>query len=479
MRFLRKKRAAVVAAAVATVGAVTLLVVLPALASTPGDQVPPPSGAGVTPVDVGVGGNGTCSNLFPASPMSSGVSEYDNPNPQTASDLQSGNNDGVSFTLSASGNPKHQLLDVSATNAVILGIGVNGGSDTTVYDYRPSGVPADTGLHAPASKYSGVVNGVEQNITQYYGISHLTVCYEPVLSLSGTVYNDLNQSGTQDSGDLPLSGWTVTLYKTTSTSTSTASSDNTGATGSYSFSVPYDKSATYTVCEAPPSGTWVQTTPTASTAVCSSAGGSVLPNGYTVTSTPTQPLDFGNIKGYICSGSSSDPLGPTSGPSTYQIGSCKSGDTYTFPVGTVPAGTTTTGGVDIGGSPYIGYSTIGSNSAIVPTIEHLVIPDPYNGTQPEYTHVLYTSGTDLSSLALMPYCNFDPRSDPSTSLYGLASPYGDSPPNAADTGPSGVIPGTDTACVISLTTSAPAAAGGTGTLEAWVYALDDATRAFN
>lgn len=466
MGFLWKKRTVVVAAVVATAGAVTLLVVLPALASSPSDQVPPPSGAGVMPIDVGIGGNGNCSNLFDGMP--SGVSEYDNPNPQTGS-YPSGNSDGVSFALTLSGNPKHQVLDVVGTNATILGIGINGGADSTVYDYRPSGVSGDTALHAPASKYGSVVDGVEQNITQYYAISHLTICYESSLSLSGTVYNDLDQNGTQGTTEPGLSGWTVTLYKD---GVAQSPADTTGASGSYSFSVPYDESATYTVCEAPPSDgtTWDQTTPAASSPpVCSSPD---LSNGYTVTSTPTQPLDFGNVQTFLCS--SSDPLGPT----YYTIGTCKTGDTYTFPLGTVPAGTMV-GGVDIGGNPYIGYSTTGPTSGTVPTVEHLVVPDPYDGTQPKYTKVLYTTGSDLSTLTLMPYCNFDPRSDPSSDPFALASPYGDVPPDPADTGPDGVIPGTDVACVISVTTSAPTAAGGTGTLDAWVYALDDARRAFN
>ena len=55
MEFLRQKRRLAVLGGMAALACVALVVVLPALASNPGDYVNPPSGAGVLPVDVAVG----------------------------------------------------------------------------------------------------------------------------------------------------------------------------------------------------------------------------------------------------------------------------------------------------------------------------------------------------------------------------------------------------------------------------------------
>jgi len=45
----------------------------------------------------------------------------------------------------------------------ILAVLVKGGPDALLYDYRPEGVSADTGLHAPLNLNSG----------KYYGLSHI------------------------------------------------------------------------------------------------------------------------------------------------------------------------------------------------------------------------------------------------------------------------------------------------------------------
>lgn len=252
--------------------ALTLFVVLPALASDAGATVPPPSGAGITPLDVRIGGNGNCSNLFPTM---AGVQELDVPNPVSGS-YASGN--GWNFTLTAGTLPgfnknSGQSLAVNSNGkAAILGIGINGGTDSLIYDYRtlPQGwVAADTNLHAPASKFTSGTNP-ETGITQYYGISHLTVCYRtPLATISGSAYKDI--SGTPDIG-----GLTVTLKDTTSGGTQTTT---TGSSGSPNYSFTAIAGDSYTVCISAPTFKNVQTVPATDTGSCQATTGT---NGYSI-----------------------------------------------------------------------------------------------------------------------------------------------------------------------------------------------------
>ena len=89
--------------------------------------------------------------------------------------------------------------------------------------------------------------------TNYFG-------FRPLGSVAGTVYNDANQDQTNDTGDSPLSGWTVTLYGGAQPLSTTSNPD-----GSYKLNVPFSTSTTYTLCETPPSGTWAQDVPLPST----------------------------------------------------------------------------------------------------------------------------------------------------------------------------------------------------------------------
>ncbi len=137
MNVLRSKRAvAGLGAALVSIVGLTLFVVLPALASNSGDRIPPAATSGLTPVDVPVGGNATCSSLF-GSKISSlpNLHEYDNVNPGNATGLSSGNGDGVTFSTTVTGSSKAQVMQVSATKAAIAGIGIKGGSESAAYDY--------------------------------------------------------------------------------------------------------------------------------------------------------------------------------------------------------------------------------------------------------------------------------------------------------------------------------------------------------
>jgi len=138
MNVLRSKRGAIgLGAALAAIVGLTLFVVLPALASNSGDRIPPAAvPSGLVPVDVPLGGNGTCSNLFTSAVSGlPSLHEYDNVNPGTATGLSSGNGDGVKFNLTESGPNQKQVLLLSSTNAAIAGMGIKGGSESAVYDY--------------------------------------------------------------------------------------------------------------------------------------------------------------------------------------------------------------------------------------------------------------------------------------------------------------------------------------------------------
>jgi hypothetical protein len=288
MKYLRSMRGFATVGAIAAVVGVTMWVVLPALASNPGDKVLPPStyptfsgslattlpgslyngmspayATGVTPIDRPVGGNGSCADpaLFPTIMSTfTAAREYDNPNPTSSTGyVASGSGDGAQFQSIVSGSNKSQVLEVDARSAAILGIAVNGGNDTTAYDYTglqfgvgvPQGwTPADGNLHAPASKFT--VSGTTETVQQSYGVSHLTVCYLPLATISGRAYA---QGG---SGNTPLSGMLVTVYDTTTgktvaqqtVSTSDSNGNRLGSTtnqnGDYAVSVPVGDS--YKVC---------------------------------------------------------------------------------------------------------------------------------------------------------------------------------------------------------------------------------------
>jgi hypothetical protein len=284
MRFLRSKRGLAGVGALAAVLGITLFVVLPAVASNPGDKVPPPSAPGnITPTDVAIGGNGVCANIFPKLWARGDVKEYDNVNPlSTANFVPSGNPDTATFKLTLSGTNQAQLLQVESTNAAIFAMGIKGGNDTAAYDYlgsdysSPTTGPAqkwvttDGTLHAPASKLSR-----SGDPTQWYGISLLNVCYRLVAPITGRVFNDANGSGSSSQTGIAATN-EVTIVDTTTGGTTTV---NTGANGSFSSSQPIGD--TYTVCAKFPSGFGTQTVPTSGYS-CPSG---YAPLGYTFTLT--------------------------------------------------------------------------------------------------------------------------------------------------------------------------------------------------
>jgi hypothetical protein len=471
MKYLRNKRRLAVLSAAATVVGVTLSVVLPALASSLAVSVPPAAEpSGVTPTLVDVGGNGTCSNIFGLNTgAGTGVYEYDNSNPKTQTNLPSLNGDGVAFDITMStGKDKDKYFSFVAHGAAIIGVGVNGGTQTTAYDYRTTTngyVTQDgavtgqslssTGLHAP------------QGPNQLYSVSHLTFCYK-VGTVTGRVYQDLNYDGANNDGSTAgLGGWTVNLYDHAG---SLVRSTQSAPDGSYNLSAVFTDSS-YTVCEAPPSGAWAQTEPTSSS-VCHGTG--ELVNGYTLSSPASfgtySGRDFGNVQAITCT---SGPFGIPG----YQVGTCKPGETYVFQSGTISSGL-------YAGHPYVNYAVGDPTQPQVATVEKVTFADPFTADSsgnpvPTYTSILYLddngfAGTFESAMP-MQYCELDPRDTSASEYpnsYALQSPY-----DAVGAGGSGlVLPGSETACLISLKITAPSAGGTTGALEAYLYALGDSGR---
>jgi hypothetical protein len=499
MRFVRSKRGLATLGGLGVVACVTLFAVLPAFGSSPGEYVNPPSGKGVLPVDVGIGGNGQCSNLFPGLPA--GAKEYDNNNPRvgTASGVKSGNNDGVTFdiTLHSPSNTS-QTLDVTGHGAAILGIGIKGGTQSTAYHYFdnkptvPAGfVTGDTALHAPLSNNTYSVSGGTEypngNTPSFYGISLLNICYTTLSYIQGTVYQDVNQNGANDDGSLQ-SGWTVDLYAGVTPGVAGGGTlidhQVTGAAGTYHFDVP--AGVHYRVCEVPggdlPSNggkVWVQSQPVPSTTtLCDGTvnGTGELARGYDETPTTTTGAtdDFGNVGGYSC-----DSAGAPLGTNAYTVGICKDGQQYVFNSGTVTSGQFT-------GTPFVDY-WVGDPSASIPTVEQINFADPFVKGLPQYTKLLYADGGAFppnpnQQLLTMPYCNLDPRDTSAggyPNSYTLLAPYASKGANGSDL----VLPNGATSCVISIRTNAPAPSAPpqstTGTLQAYIYSLADNVRGAN
>jgi hypothetical protein len=100
-----------------------------------------------------------------------------------------------------------------------------------------------------------------------------------LITVTGTVYNDMNGDGMRDNGEPPLQGWTVLLFDPAGNIVATTTS---AADGSYSFEDLFP--GTFTVGEVLQTG-WTQTQP-------------VNPNFYQFTTqsgTDQTGLDFGNV----------------------------------------------------------------------------------------------------------------------------------------------------------------------------------------
>jgi hypothetical protein len=288
------------------------------------------------------------------------------------------------------------------------------------------------------------------------GLTGQSFGLQPIGSISGLVYDDTNASGAYDTGtDTPQSGWTVDLYAgSTLQSTTTSASD-----GTFSFVFPLSVGTTYTVCEAPPSGTWAQSEPLpTSTDVCT--GASELPKGHTFTAAAQNESDTGNFGNVAAVGP--DEGNQISAPDyTVKLSSYKDANFV------VNSGSLSSGQLFV--SLWAGDDT----QAKVPLVEEINWPfDPTKG-QNQFT-IKYTDvfPFNTANLKTMPFCNVDPRDAEDPSGLTLQSQFQD------DANKGIVLPGTDTSCLITTTTTTTPASSETpgGTFTAYVFTDVDGLR---
>ena len=191
-----------------------MFIVLPAIASTAGQPVPPPSTQGVMPIDVNTGGQSNDCAVF----GSTAANQFRIANPKSQTYSTSVNGAPVTFTLKL--NPdyarvcRHTPTRSTWTSARQARRSSTSASRaettrpiTATRGCRRGYTTADGALHAPAQ--ATLADGTP---TTLYSISNLTFCFDVRGSVSGTVYQDLNQNGTNDDSS-PQSGWTVNLYQ--------------------------------------------------------------------------------------------------------------------------------------------------------------------------------------------------------------------------------------------------------------------------
>jgi hypothetical protein len=447
---------------VGVVAGLLTLVVLPALASTPGTAVPPPSTSGVTPIDVNTGGQSNdCAIFYAGNPSAQPAYQFRIANPKSQKYTTTVNGATVSFTLAlnptdAQGQPangSNKYVDFTSTGAKIVDVGIKGGADETRYNYagQTGGfVVADGALHAPAQS---TVSPTDPTPTQLYSISNLTFCFN-IGSVSGTVYTDVNENATNDSGDTPLAGWTVRLYRGVTTNQpgggTVIGTTTSAADGTYRMSVGFDPNLTYRVCEAPPSGTWAQSQPLP-TSPNRCAGPGERSKGYEVVPPPSLDatgLDFGNV-GAIPAPCPAAPFGTNTATYAVQLAACKS-SVFAFHSGTQ------------GGKPFSQVWASDQTQALVPLVEQITWPyDPTLG-QNQYT-VIYNDVFPFTGPSrVMQYCLLDPRTN-GTGLV-LASPYNQ------DSNKNLVLPAGETSCLITSTESA------SGSFVAYVFTDEDGWR---
>lgn len=145
----------------------------------------------------------------------------------------------LTVTLTAGG----QLFDWTASAGSVDAVLVKGGNYTNQYVYDPEST-GDTGLHAPDQD--------GDNDGNFAGLSHVSLCYDLDVDISGTKYEDANADG-QTTGDAGWDGVTIKLDPGTPADDSDDLTDVTSGGGHYSFD-DLTPGIAYRVYEVTPSG---------------------------------------------------------------------------------------------------------------------------------------------------------------------------------------------------------------------------------
>lgn len=487
---MNRKRTVQGLVGISLAAAILALVVLPALASSPGTAVPPPSTLGVTPVVFNPGSQSNdCAAFYAGNSAAQPKYQYRIASPKSQTYTTTVGGFTVTFKLTlnpadAVGKPANgtnKYFDFSATGANVVDVGVrpeddDGGdheghtsrgvatarSDNDADDYGTrysyaslSGgfVASDGALHGTAESTVSSSNPTPKRLST---VDSVTFCFN-LGSVSGTVYSDLNESTTLDAGDTPLSGWTVRLYKGVTAGTAgggtVIGTATTATDGKYRINVGWDGTATYRVCELPPSGTWAQSQPLpTATTLCAATG--ELKKGYDVpaptgsASPDVNPVDFGNVTATPAPCPAA-PFGTTDGTYQIQLAGCKA-NAFAFKAGTQ------------NGAPLARVWAGDETQSLVPLTEKITWPYSAAAGQNKLT-VIYNDTFPFTGPAkTMQYCLVDPRAGGT----GLTL----TPPYDTAAGASSVLPAGETSCLITTTESAA------GTFVVYVYSLVDGWR---
>jgi hypothetical protein len=185
MEFLRKKRRLAALGVAAALAGATLLVVLPAFASTStGFKGATSFTQQVVPMYLASGGENDCALFTANGGTAVGGNQYFVSNPKGVNDkpqtLTASNGATVTFTLH--NDKTYTYLDFSVSGAVVTDVGIKGGNGTDWYSYEGApggGVTHDTKLTAPAQTANGVA--------PFYGLSQTVFCYTPKITCQANV----------------------------------------------------------------------------------------------------------------------------------------------------------------------------------------------------------------------------------------------------------------------------------------------------
>lgn len=300
-------------------------------------------------------------------------------------------------------------------------------------------------------------NGVTIASLASAGQTGVNFGFEPLGSISGTVYQDNDQNGALGAGDAPQGGWTITLHGAPQTMSMSSQAD-----GTYKFVLPLSTSATYTVCETPPGGVWAESQPLPSSNDVCSATGELLKGNQPQATSISDSLTGNNFGNVVAVSGTSGALGASGTDAKYNV-QLGAGKNVPF---VVNAGT-----VSGTGTPFVSLWAGDSTQQVTPLLEQISFTENALNADGTVKNLVYTDTFPfvLPNAKTMMRCKVDPR-DP-LDLTKLAAHYTD-PTTTGE-----VLPTGETSCVVFLTASGGAA--GTGSVNAVVYSAVDGFRGTN